>query len=224
MKKEHFQNEKDFVRAGVDFITQVWDNTDRRVFVALSGGTTPLPIYRELGARKDIPVDSIDFFLVDERNVGLDNEDSNYRAIMDQMGRDRGIQMHFFDTRRGIDGAIAAYQRELAIVPGGVFDLIVLGIGTDGHIASLFPHSRALRSTADLAHTTTDAFPVHDRMTMTLSLIIRAKRLLLLAGPNKKEILEKAIYSVETVEDIPAKKIMEHPDLTIHILETSERL
>lgn len=219
MKKETFRTERQFVEASVDFIADVCNNREGQAYIALSGGETPLPVYRTLGER-DIDFSGVDFFLTDERYVGLDSEDSNYRAIMDQFGRDRGVRMHFFDTRLEIEEALVAYQRELTQVPNGVFDLIVLGVGVDGHIASLFPHSAAIRSKADLARTTTDAFPVRDRLTMTTSMIMRAKRVLLIAGRNKKQILEKMIFSTETVEDIPAKKLMEHPELTIHFLES----
>lgn len=221
MKKETFQQTNDFVRAGVAMIRQTCDNTKERAFIALAGGTTPLPVYRALGESPDMDFASVDFFLVDERNVGLDSENSNYRAVMDQLGRHRGVRMHFFDTRLGIDEAIRAYQKELTLVPDGTFDLMILGIGTDGHIGSLFPHTAALRSTADIAHTATDAFPVRDRMTLTLSVIMRSKKLLLLAGPDKKDILDRMIFSAETVEDIPAKKLTEHPNITIHVLETA---
>jgi len=219
MKINRFEDKEAFIKKSVDAIVEICKNKKGRVYIALSGGKTPQPIYMLLGQREDVDFSRIDFFLVDERYVPLTHEDSNYRMMMDKLGRERGVRIHFFDTTLSIDRALSVYADELETVPGGVFDLIILGIGTDGHVASLFPHSEALRAPGNLAITLTERFAVRERMTMTFSIIMKAKQLLLVAGPSKKDVLDEMIYSTKNVQDLPAKKIIENPGLIIHFLE-----
>ena len=119
---------------------------------ALSGGATPLPLFSLLGSgyRERILWNRTDIFWTDERCVPPDHKDSNFKAAFDSfLSRvtipDENVHRIFGELRP--EEAAERYEQELkrafgATVP--VFDLIVLGIGEDGHVASLFPGDNAL--------------------------------------------------------------------------------
>lgn len=108
--------------------------------VALSGGSTPKRLFDVLATRKDIAWDRVELWWGDERTVPPDHPDSNYgmakKRLMDPLGLTRAHRMADAD----------AYERELVAALGAppVLDLVWLGMGKDGHTASLFPGSPAL--------------------------------------------------------------------------------
>src|SRR6185436_10992930 len=128
-----------------------------RCFVALSGGSTPRGLHQALARTEAItahvPWSAIEFFWSDERHVPPDHADSNYKMAYDTLLSKVPVtpaQVHRVRAEEA-DAAIVAreYEREIrAIVPqqDGTprFDLILLGLGTDGHTASLFPGTAAL--------------------------------------------------------------------------------
>jgi 6-phosphogluconolactonase len=120
----------------------------RTLHVALSGGSTPKRLFAELVAmgRDALPWDRVELWWGDERCVPPDHPDSNYgmtkRALIDPLGLSR---VHRIEGERDPDAAAASYEHELAALgTPPVFDLVWLGMGPDGHTASLFPGSPAL--------------------------------------------------------------------------------
>lgn len=206
-----FESEKNFITDSVEFVTQICVK-DECASLALSGGSTPKPFYEALGARRDIPFDRIRFFEVDERYVPKTHPDSNAHLIETALGR----PIIAFDTTKPISEALEEYEH--IIRPYQPFGLAILGMGRDGHIASLFPRSPTLHETKRLvAHTTTDRFAVRDRLTLTFPAILASKRLLLLlSGKEKQAALDTLLHSDVSFDDFPAKKLVGHPRLTIH--------
>ena len=122
-------------------------------FVALSGGSTPQPLYRSLAALHNqarIAWDRVHLFWGDERNVPADHPDSNFRMVNDALIDHVQIprkNIHRVPTEMDLWQAAEHYEREMHRVfeeemPN--FDLLLLGMGEDGHTASLFPHSAGL--------------------------------------------------------------------------------
>ena len=188
MDQKTFSSELDFINSSTIFIKVV---LQKNRAIALSGGSTPKPIYKALAQDKTIPWNHIQLFEVDERYVPADHPDSNHHLIKNYLLspppslklRRAGISYpnnwHFFNTTLPIPAALDQY--EAIVRQHQPFDLCILGMGQDGHTASLFPHSEALYEAERLvAHTTTDAFPVHDRLTLTFASIMASKKLLLL--------------------------------------------
>jgi 6-phosphogluconolactonase len=131
----------------------------RGVFrIALAGGSTPCRLHRiltEAPYRENIPWDRIEFFFGDERTVPPDHSDSNYRMARDTLLTELDIapeRVHRMQAEhRDLTGAARGYQEEIASAfdvtrdgPPPPFDLILLGMGEDGHTASLFPETEAL--------------------------------------------------------------------------------
>ncbi|MDP2625104.1 MAG: 6-phosphogluconolactonase, partial [Candidatus Peregrinibacteria bacterium] len=127
-------------------------------------------------------------------------------------------EFNAFDTTLPIEDCLFQYEHELVNIPDRTFELIILGIGEDGHIASLFPHSEALLEEKRLvAHTTTDNFSVGDRLTMTLPVILKSKAILvLLQGMEKQKVLNKLDDETLSIQEFPARALVDHPNVTIH--------
>lgn len=208
------------------------ESTGKPGYVAFSGGNTPKDVYVHF-AKRFFPFIQVRLrgFVVDERSVPETAPESNWGMLQKTIlhggtfhATDSFEEFHYFNTNIPIENAIIDYEKKLQTMEeqGFTFDLVILGMGTDGHIASLFPGSPAVHEELKFtAHTTTQEHEVKDRMTMTFPAILSAKKiLLLLSGESKKEILEKLLNSDATIEELPAKKLLEHENLVIHYLET----
>jgi len=149
-------------------------------------------VYAECAKRGKEILQTVEFFQVDERYVPQGDVNSNFNLIIQSGLPPLARAFHHFDTSISIAESLRKYEIELP----EYFDLVVLGIGEDGHIASLFPHDPALHEKIRLvAHTTTDVFAVKDRLTITLPLILSSKKILvLLKGAEKKKVLDEILY------------------------------
>ena len=207
----------------VNFALSVWRDTydaaiakRRRMDVALSGGRTPAGLYASL-ARDTEPLKwrNIHIFLVDERFVLPTDKDSNYRMIRERMLSLVPIpeeNVHPIPTGGlSLEAATEAYEAELrahfGLKPGEMprFDLITLGLGEDGHIASLFPKDPAVCETR-LASPVTPGGALHDRITLTLPVISNGRCILLLViGARKAAALKAAVEGKDP--DLPASRV-----------------
>ncbi|NLG06853.1 6-phosphogluconolactonase, partial [Candidatus Peribacteria bacterium] len=111
--------------------------------LGLSGGSTPRPVYEELGQRSDIDWQKVQLFLVDERYVPPDHAESNQKLVRDTLLKHADVppdQCYFPDTSLGIEDCVLAYARSFVdLFAARPPDVMVLGLGPDGHTASLFP-------------------------------------------------------------------------------------
>ncbi len=186
------------------FKTIVCDAVDKRgvCHIALAGGTTPQPLYQALAASgmgNEVPWNQADVFFSDERNVPLDHVESNYRLAQRIMLDHLPIEPNHIYPIRGdaddLDAAAREYEetiRRIVHVEGDLprFDLILLGMGGDGHAASLFPGTKALDETQRLV--VANYVPVLDRMRLTFTYpLINAARnvMMLVLGDDKVEAI-----------------------------------
>ena len=159
--------------------------------IALSGGTTPTRTY-ELLAEEPASLSGVEVWFADERCVGAEDPQSNYRLVLETLLRAGGIpaeRVHRMEGELGPEEGPRRYGQELSEHISArdghlpVFDLIVLGIGPDGHVASLFPDAAALDAGEDaLCLGVRDApKPPPERITQSLAVLRSARRCLLLA-------------------------------------------
>jgi 6-phosphogluconolactonase len=182
-----------------------------RFTLALSGGSTPLPLYAALaGQGLGIPFDDVLFFFGDERFVAVDDPRSTYGAVAPVLFAPAAVPAGAIHPMPvdivPAELAAAAYEAEVRAAFGDPlgaiprFDLILLGLGPDGHTASLFPGSPALAETSRLVVAVpppTTAEPAVPRLTFTLPLLNAARHVLFLAtAPGKEAALEKALADV----------------------------
>ena len=172
--------------------------------IALSGGSTPKPVYERM-AGIEYPWADVDVFFGDERCVPPDHPDSNFRMANQALLSKVPARVHPM-----YECDADAYERELRTVFGDVdvpsIDLDVLGIGDDGHTASLFPGKPALEVTDRwVAYVPEPGMPPpHPRLTMTFPVHDAAKlAVFLVSGEGKRERL----WQLMSGEDIPAARV-----------------
>jgi 6-phosphogluconolactonase len=158
--------------------------------LALAGGSTPKRLYERLAARDDIDWSTVEVFWGDERVVPANDANSNYRVARELLLDRVGIppeRVHRIETERGAEDAAAHYGALLGDDP---LHLVLLGMGGDGHTASLFPGGV---STGAPVLVTTSPVPPAVRVTLSLGSINGAEEVLLMvAGSTKAERLAEA--------------------------------
>ncbi len=172
--------------------------------IALSGGSTPQPIHARLAAC-DLPWPALTFFFGDERCVPADDPDSNFglaaASLFDQLDepRPRIVRMEGEDPDR--EGAARRYAERLP----AVLDLLILGIGDDGHTASLFPGSAALDERERRVVAVRGPKPPIERLTITPPVIRAARKVLMLdAGADKAAATRRALADGADPREVPA--------------------
>lgn len=176
-------------------------------FVALSGGSTPREIYEILAEPPydtEIEWDRVHLFWSDERNVPPDHPDSNYRMAMQSGFNKLSLipeHIHRMEAETSIEKNAMAYEKRIRkILQDRSFDLVMLGMGEDGHTASLFPGTEAL-----LAHgrqVMPNFIPAKKtwRMTLTLDCINSAAHIVVyVMGETKKEMLKRVFTTKSTL-------------------------
>jgi 6-phosphogluconolactonase len=169
----------------------------RAAHLCLSGGSTPEPIYRAIAALPD-PSLPVELWLGDERAVPPGDPARNGGMIAGAFASARWaprIRLWPAGTdERGARRAAAAYSMELASVLGAApsFDLLILGLGEDGHTASLFPGGEALSETKALASVSSSPLPPFLRLTLTYPAFANARRTLFaVRGAEKGDIVRR---------------------------------
>jgi 6-phosphogluconolactonase len=198
-----------FAQLVVDRVAASGDGAGFSLF--LSGGSTAEECYRSLAERGRPGVvdwSSVDVYLGDERCVPLDDPDSNHRMIaetlLDAVAPVRSD--HPMYEAGSPEAAAAAYQRLLEPLPA--FDLVHLGLGPDGHTASLFPGSTALDvddpGLLVVANRDPKANNPHDRITLTLAGIARARLVVFtVTEASKRDPFQRIVGG----EDLPAGRV-----------------
>jgi 6-phosphogluconolactonase len=218
------------VRASVEIARALQSAREQRdiAHLALSGGSTPKRTY-ELLARALEDWDGVEIWFADERCVGPEDEESNDRLAAETLLRPAEIapaRVHRMEGELGPeDGACRYADAMRAGIPSGgedapalpVLDLIVLGIGPDGHVASLFPGAPTLEASEQAiclgAHDSPK--PPPERITLSLAVLRAARRCLLLAtGASKADAIAAAL--AEPSNHVPAS-LLARERLTVFV-------
>jgi len=193
-----------------------------RARIAISGGTTPQAALQLLADprepwRSRMPWDRLDLYWVDERTVPPDNEKSNYRmtreALLDHVPL-QPSQIHRMEGELEPEAAAARYESELrnsfrlegAEMPR--FDLVALGMGNDGHTASLFPNTEAIHELSRLV--TANHVPRKDtwRITLTWPVINHARSVFFfIGGADKAAMVSEVFTGARDPERLPSQLI-----------------
>jgi len=190
--------------------------------VALTGGSTPKPLYALLASdpalRAQIPWDKMRVYFGDERNVGPGHPDSNYRMAneamlskvplkAEQIFRMKG---EYNDTARAAQEYEQTLRESLKIAEGQFprFDLILLGMGNEGHTASLFPGTKALHETKRMVVGNWVGKLFTNRITLTAPAINNAASILfMVGGADKAPALKGVLEGPHEPEQLPAQII-----------------
>lgn len=187
--------------------------------IALSGGTTPALLYRRLAAAggSTAPWDRVRFFFGDERCVAPDAPESNYalahRELLEPLGVPATAVERIEGERRPIEAAAEEYEvllRQQFAGADATFDLVLLGMGADGHTASLFAGSGALEEAKRwvMPVTAPSGYAPAERITLTLPAIMRARAVFfLVTGAGKRSAVRSALTSPSPTHDLPAGRV-----------------
>jgi 6-phosphogluconolactonase len=174
------------------------------VTVALSGGSSPRRTYTLLGERRTLA--SADVWFADERCVPPEDDASNYRLVRSTLG-DVYASIHRVLGEERPQEAARIYDEEIEASLGEepVYDLVVLGMGPDGHTASLFPDASELTERSRRAVATAQPHFGFRRVTLTLPVLNRARRaLFIVTGADKA----KAFAAIREGELLPAARVL----------------
>lgn len=207
------------------WVTNIAVSTSGPLSICLSGGSTPRALYRMLAEPPFVgmvPWSRIHWFWGDERFVPMDHPDSNFRmareAMLDRVAVPFG-HIHPVDTTlANASEAAAAYDRMLQAFrrnirqPAGkdaLFDVVLLGLGEDGHTASLFPETPTLTDTTRLVASIEGARP-EPRVTLTYSAIDSSEHVAFIVCGSAKQDIVRALHNGA---DLPAARVTSQGDV-----------
>ena len=177
--------------------------------LALSGGESPVQLYQLLADKINILENiTLNIFQVDERYVDQNHHDSNQLMIkkcfldrLDRPDKKNKLNYYFYNTDLPIADAASLYDELLG---GHVMDLAIMGVGTDGHTASLFPDEKYAQIRYDKNVICTKEYNGHPRLTMThRPLLCSGQLFFYVPGVYKKKIVQK-ILDVKNMDSLPA--------------------
>jgi 6-phosphogluconolactonase len=203
--------------------------------IAISGGNTPRLTFELLADPaepflRSLPWDRLDLFWVDERCVPPDDKDSNYRMTREALLERVPLPAdRVFRIEGELDPEEAAARYESAIrnrfrlegaeVP--TFDLIALGMGDDGHTASLFPHTAGLHESGRIAIANHVPQKNTWRVTLTAPVINQGRKVVfLIAGADKAEVLSNVLSNKYDPETWPSQLVRPKSDQLVFLLDT----
>jgi len=226
-----FENRQDMIGAlqlvCVDALSEAIEDRGEATFM-VSGGSTPEPLYKSL-SNDNLNWDAVYVALVDERWVDFEHDKSNEAFTVKHLIQNKaaaanlvGMKNTADTAEEGLADCEAAYQ-QLA----QPFDITILGMGSDGHTASLFPHAKGLEAAlnpdstelcaAIIANESEVTGAITERMTLTLAGLLRSKSLLLLiTGDEKLAVLRKAQAGTD-VNEMPIRAVLQQQQVPVMI-------
>ncbi|MFC4624549.1 6-phosphogluconolactonase [Daeguia caeni] len=190
--------------------------TRGHAILAVSGGNTPIRLFEVL-SRQPIDWNLVTITLVDERFVPVDHERSNEKLVRDHLLREHARVARFVGLCNAASTVNTAALAASSRIDGlrRPFDVVLLGMGLDGHTASFFPRADRLDQAIDPT-TRALVLPIHaegageKRLTLTLPLLIEAQLLVLhIEGADKNVVFEKALAG-DDEHEMPIRAVLHH--------------
>ncbi len=203
VKIEKFPDQTRQANALADRVSRLLDRAvsqTGKATLVVSGGSTPVLFFEALSTR-DISWNKVTVTLADERWLPPDHEASNEALVKRHLLKNKAAKACFVGLYTGSDSAEegqAQCHKQVKEI-GLPFDVLILGMGTDGHCASLFPGANGLKEAVELESkrfcvAIKPVSALHDRITLTLSSILSSREIfLLVTGKKKFHVLQKAL-------------------------------
>ncbi|MFI3247466.1 MAG: 6-phosphogluconolactonase [Ferrimonas sp.] len=209
----------DLLQAGID--------QRGRASLVVSGGSTPLPLFRHLSAI-GIEWSAVNITLADERWLPADDAESNERLVRQHLLQDKAASAHFtglVTMHSSPTDGLALATEKLAHIHGP-FDVVILGMGNDGHTASLFPCAEALQqgltTSARLLAVQPTSAP-HARISMSLQALLDSRQIFLhITGEDKKAVLEQALAG-RNADEMPIRAILNQHHTPVDVYWSAQK-
>lgn len=190
--------------------------------LVLSGGRTPMGFFHQL-SQQVLDWQKVTVTLADERWVENDHQDSNEKLVRENLLINEAHCAQFLALKNDAETAVEGeVELEAKLSEQSQFTVVILGMGDDGHTASLFPGATALASGLDLNSgrsciaVTPTAAP-HERISMTLPRLLNTDCLIIhISGENKQKVLEQAQAGTE-VEKLPIRAVLQQTQAPVTI-------
>lgn len=187
---------------------------DRPTSILLTGGRSASTLYSLMSQDPEImqALQKVNFYWGDERSVCLENKLSNFNLASKTLFRcGQPSQSNLYPVFGAADDLEEEALRYESVLPK-ILDLAIFSVGDDGHIASLFPHSKALKcNSRRFVVASSPVFP-HVRLTVTPVMLTQVRKILVLAvGEKKQSVYSQASDPKVSFESCPAKLLVEHP-------------
>lgn len=191
-------------------------------FLVVSGGRTPQALFQALAATP-LSWEKVTILLADDRYLPIDSEQSNERLVKATLLQNYAAKAKFISLYAEADNAFAAVPEILPRVAGlPTFDAVILGMGEDGHTASLFPCSAQLAAglhddaPAVLAAEPTSA--PFQRISLSKARLLNSRHIFLhLVGENKFPVLQQALADTDPMQ-MPIRAFLHHPSLSVDVM------
>ncbi|MFT6918609.1 MAG: 6-phosphogluconolactonase [Cognaticolwellia sp.] len=190
--------------------------------IAVSGGSTPKGFFQAL-SKKKLAWQAITITLADERWVDIDSSDSNTKLVYEYLMQNEAVKAKFFHLKQGeiindetlTDLNLAANQQILPL------DVLILGMGEDGHTASLFPCSdeitQCLANDSQALLKVTPKTAPHQRISFSFAALAQSKNTFLhISGISKKQVLAKAIAG-QVCKEMPIRAFLQAPNINTQV-------
>jgi len=193
--------------------------------IVLTGGTTAPAVYRHIAADpRFLNLDAVQYFLSDERCVPDNSKLSNYHVVKNALfpnGLPSNAEFNkMYIEELGILESANAYSRKLP----AIIDLLILSVGIDGHIASIFPNDFYVFQSSELVAEVYGGNPFVSRLTITPLAIKRAKKICILAlGANKADLYKMASQDAKSVSSMPVRLVFDSEWIVDNDLQSCAR-
>jgi|TARA_B110000879_G_scaffold183946_1_gene243153 6-phosphogluconolactonase len=182
--------------------------------LVVSGGRTPMGFFHLL-SQQPLDWSKVTVLLADERWVNADHADSNEKLVRENLLINEASQANYLALKNSADQAVdGEAECEKALAELGAFTVLILGMGDDGHTASLFPGSDALAAGLDM-NSGRDCIAVtplnapHQRMSLTLPRLLNSQQIVIhISGASKQQVLSQA-QSGDDVMELPIRSILQ---------------
>jgi 6-phosphogluconolactonase len=158
--------------------------------IVTCGGSSPINIFKQLSLRDDIDWSNVNLTLLDDRKVSIDHPDSNEKLLIDHFANNSAQNINIVSLCNSPNEVLEIKRP---------FDIMLIGLGGDGHFASLFPELVDNKECFDVDANPEILFlgemgdPKHERVSMNLSLILQSKKIILISSSDQKnKIIEQA--------------------------------
>ncbi|CAM2827904.1 6-phosphogluconolactonase [Legionella worsleiensis] len=193
-----------------------------KAYLVVSGGKSPVAFFKLL-AKKELPWDKVIITLADERCVASDDSSRNERLVVDLLLREKAHQARFislYDEQSSLAENLRFVTAQIDALP--TFDAVILGMGEDGHTASLFPCSDELASALDeqaqsvqVIHPKTAP---HQRISLSKKRLLNSRMIFVyLIGDNKRTVLTQALINTDP-QVMPISAFINNQNVTVKVM------